>query len=51
MAPCAQESRDVPKALVLELLQNGFEGRRAGNGAVRARLGAPEAVVEAHDVP
>jgi hypothetical protein len=39
----------VPKTLVLELLQNGFEGRRAGN-AVRARLVAPQAVVEAHEV-
>jgi hypothetical protein len=48
---CAQEPRDVPKTLVLELLQDGFEGRRAGNGAVRVRLVAPQAVIEPHEVP
>jgi hypothetical protein len=41
----------VPKTLALELLQNGFEGCPALNGAMRARLGAPRAIVEAHEVP
>ena len=41
----------MPKTLVFELLQNGFEGCRAGNGAVRAQLGAPQATLEAHELP
>jgi hypothetical protein len=46
-----QEPGYVAKTLLLELLQYGFEGCRAVNGAMRARLGAPGAVVEAHEVP
>ena len=41
----------MPKTLVLELLQNGFEGCRAVNGAMRARLGAPQAILEAREAP
>jgi hypothetical protein len=41
----------VAKTLLLKLLQNGFEGCRAVTGAIPAWLGAPRAIVEAHEVP
>jgi hypothetical protein len=51
VAPCAQELRYVAKSLILELLQNGFERCWAMTGAMRARVGAPQAIVEAHELP
>jgi hypothetical protein len=41
-----QEPRYVAETLLLELLQYGFEGSRAGNGAARGPLRAPQAIVE-----
>jgi hypothetical protein len=47
----ARVSSVVAKPLLLELLQNGSEGSRAGNGDdARGPLGAPPAIVESHNV-
>jgi hypothetical protein len=51
VAPLPQEFRDEPETLLLELLQNDFERCWAMTGAMRARVGAPQAIVEAHEVP
>jgi hypothetical protein len=41
-----QQPRYVAETLLVELLQNGLEGSRSRNGAERALVGAPRAIVK-----